>query len=178
MSSLVREVARHAPPGQVVRFLIVGAWNTLFAYALFALLTYLLTPLISLPYLAAMTASALGTVVCITVSFVCHKLFVFRTRGNFLKEYLRAFVVYGGTSVAGFVLLPILMTVLNCFVTPLTAVPYLAGGILMAGTVVVSFFGHKRYTFAQDTIVDTEHPLSPGSRGAAVCNSQGREDRE
>ncbi|MGO9109991.1 MAG: GtrA family protein [Thermoguttaceae bacterium] len=150
MSRLVQELSRNAPRGQVVRYLIVGAWNTLFAYGLFALLTYLLIPRIPSPTAAAMTASALGTVVCITVSFVCHKLFVFRTRGNFLKEYLRAFVVYGGTSLVGFLLLPIVMAVLNLFVTPQAAVPYLAGAILTAGTVVVSFFGHKRYTFAQN----------------------------
>jgi putative flippase GtrA len=132
-----------------VRFLIVGAWNTLFAYGLFALLTYLLTPRIESPYVAAMTASALGPVVCITVSFVGHKLLVFRTRGNFLKEYLRAFVVYGSTWLASFLVLPLVMRGLNLFVTPRAAVPYLAGAILTAGTVVVSFFGHKQYTFAQ-----------------------------
>ena len=69
----------------------------------------------------------LGSVVCITVSFVCHKLFVFKTRGNFLKEYFRAFVVYGGTSLVGFVLLPLVMAALNLFITPRSAVPYLAG---------------------------------------------------
>jgi putative flippase GtrA len=58
-------------------------------------------------------------------------------------------VVYGGTSLIGFLLLPVLMAALNLFVSPLDAVPYLAGAILTAGTVVVSFFGHKRYTFAQ-----------------------------
>ena len=155
LSRVVQELARHAPPGQVVRFLIVGASNTLFAYGLFALLTYLLTPRIPSPYVAAMTASALGTVICITFSFVCHKLFVFKTRGNFLKEYLRAFVVYGGTSLAGFVLLPLLMFVLNQLGCPRPAVPYLAGAILTAGTVVVSFFGHKRYTFAQNSTLAT-----------------------
>ncbi len=149
LSRLVSELARRAPPGQVLRFLIVGVWNTLFAYGLFALLTYLLTPRMASSYAAAMTASALSTVVCITVSFVGHKLFVFRTRGNFLKEYLRAFVVYGSTSLVGFILLPIVMFVLNPFVTPQAAVSYLAGAILTVGTVVVSFFGHKQYTFAQ-----------------------------
>ena len=156
MPRLVQALTRHAPPGQVVRFLIVGAWNTLFAYGLFAFLTFLLTPRIPSPYAAAMTASALGTVVCITVSFVCHKLFVFKTKGNFLREYLRAFVVYGGTSLVGFILLPLVMAVLNLFVTPRTAVPYLAGAILTAGTVVVSFFGHKRYTFAQNSTLEPE----------------------
>lgn len=146
---IVRECVSHAPPGQVVRFLIVGVWNTLFAYGLFSLLTYLLTPRIPNAYAAAMTASALGSVVCITVSFLGHKVFVFRTQGNFLKEYLRSFVVYGSTSLIGLVLLPIVMAVLNLFVTPRAAVPYLAGALLTGGTVVVSFFGHKRYTFAQ-----------------------------
>jgi putative flippase GtrA len=90
-------------------------------------------------------------VVCITVSFVCHKVFVFRTKGNFLKEYLRSYVVYGSTALVGFVLLPIVMAVLNLFVTPRMAVPYLAGALLTGGTVVASFFGHKRYTFARSS---------------------------
>ncbi len=149
-----RQLARHAPPGQVVRFLIVGGWNTLFAYGLFALLTYLLTPRIPSPYAAAMTASALGTVVCITVSFLGHKLFVFRTKGNFFKEYLRSYVVYGTTSLVGFLLLPAVMAALNLLLASRAAVPYLAGAILTAGTVAVSFFGHKRYTFAQTSPSD------------------------
>jgi putative flippase GtrA len=85
------------------------------------------------------------------MSFLGHKLFVFRTKGNFLKEYLRSFVVYGGTSLAGIVLLPIVMAVLNALIGSQPAVPYLAGGVLAAGTVVVSFFGHQRFTFALTT---------------------------
>ena len=144
MSRLAEVLVRHAPPGQVLRYLIVGVWNTLFAYGLFAALTYLLTPQMASRTLAAMTASALSSVVCITVSFVCHKLFVFRTRGNFLKEYFRAFVVYGSTWLVGFLLLPLLIAALDLFVSPAAAVPYLAGAILQAGTVIVTFFGHKR----------------------------------
>ena len=151
LSPVIRAVVRHAPPGLVVRFLVVGVWNTLFAYGLFALLTYVLIPRTPSVYAAAMTASALGTVVCITVSFLGHKLIVFRTKGNFFAEYLRSFVVYGGTSLVGFVLLPIVMAVLNLFVTQRTAVPYLAGALLTVGTVVVSFFGHRRYTFARSS---------------------------
>lgn len=147
MKALFEKIAGHAPPGQVLRYLIVGAWNTLFAYGLFAGLTYALMPLLRSAYAAAMTASAAGSVICITVSFLCHKLFVFRTKGNFLREYLRSFVVYGGTSLMGLVLLPVLMAALHPLVSPKEAVPYLAGGLLTAGTVVVGFFGHKRYTF-------------------------------
>ena len=128
----------------MVRFLIVGAGNTLFAYGVYSLLTYLLTRIMTSPYAPAMTASALGTVVCITFSFFCHKLFVFRTKGNLLKEYCRAVVVYSSTSLVGFLLLPVLIAALNHVVAPQAHVPYLAGAILTAGTVVVSFFGHKK----------------------------------
>ena len=79
------------------------------------------------PTVAAMTAGALGTVVCITVSFVCHKLFVFRTRGNFLREYLRAFVVYGGTSLISILLLPVVMAVLRLYGTRATRSPIWPG---------------------------------------------------
>ncbi len=164
MSLLAEHLARHAPPGQVVRFLIVGAWNTLFAYGLFALLTYLLTPVLPNAYAAAMTASASGTVICISMSFVCHKLFVFRTKGNFLEEYLRSFVVYGGTSLAGLVLLPVVMAALNWLISARTAVPYLAGAILTAGTVVVSFVGHRRFTFAGAATAEENEERTTGNQ--------------
>ncbi len=142
---MIQRLANSVPSGQVVRYLLVGAWNTLFGYGLYALLTYLLTPLI--PY-AYMAAALLGTVVCITVSFLGYKIFVFRTKGNFLKEYLRCYVVYGTSTVVNLALLPVLVAVLNLYVEPQVYAPYIAGAILTVGTVVASFIGHRQYTFA------------------------------
>ena len=142
---MIQRLISSVPPGQVVRYLLVGVWNTLFGYGLYALLTYLLTPLI--PY-AYMAAALLGTVVCITVSFLGYKIFVFRTKGNFLREYLRSYVVYGTSTLVNLVLLPVLVAVLNLYVEPPVYSPYIAGAILTVGTVVVSFIGHQRYTFA------------------------------
>lgn len=127
---------------------------------MYSLLTYLLSRIMTSPYAPAMTASALGNVVCITFSFFCHKLFVFRTKGNVLKEYCRAVVVYSGAWLVSFPLLPVLIAALNHVVGPQAYVPYLAGAILTAGTVVVSFFGHKKFTFAQATI-DYPQPREP-----------------
>lgn len=149
---MIRQMLRSAPPGQVARYLIVGAWNTLFGYGLYALLTYVLTPLLPCAY---MFAAALGTVVCITVSFLGHKLWVFRSQGNFWKEYLRAYVVYGTANIVNLMLLPLLVAILNLFVRPQGYSPYIAGAVLTAVTVVVSFFGHQQYTFAQ--------PRTPGA---------------
>ena len=145
MKSPIRHLLRHAPPGQVVRYLVVGVWNTLFGYGLFALLTYLLTPRI--PY-AYMAASVLSHVVAVTVAFVGYKRFVFRTQGNFLREYFRCYVVYGTTFLVSFSLLPVLVFLLNLMMDRAYS-PYVAGAILTAGNVVLSFFGHQRYTFGR-----------------------------
>jgi len=150
---VIQRLVSSAPPGQVVRYLLVGVWNTLFGYGLYALLTYLLTPLI--PY-AYMAAGLLGTAVCITVSFLGYKLLVFRSRGNFLKEYLRCYVVYGTSTLVNLALLPVLVAVLNLYVEPPVYAPYIAGAILTVGTVVASFIGHQQYTFA--------HKPSPGAK--------------
>ena len=169
LSRLVEELVRHAPSGQVVRYLVVGAWNTLFGYGLYALLNFVLVRLLGGEYLAAMAADALANVIAISVAFLGYKLWVFRTKGNFLREYLRCYLVYGATFCAGLVLLPLLIAALNPFFTPRTAVPYLAGAILTAGKVVVSFFGHKQYTFAQNTLGNTRvEPASEHPRAAFV----------
>jgi putative flippase GtrA len=162
LSSFVQKLTRSAPPGQVVRYLIVGAWNTLFGYGVYCGLYYLLALRMESPYAAAMTASALGSVVCITVSFLGHKYFVFRTRGNFIKEYLRAFMVYGTTFLIGLILLPLVMKLLDLLTVPKGVLGYLAGAILTAGTVVVSFFGHKKFTFSHAAAIDPQEARDTG----------------
>jgi putative flippase GtrA len=141
------------PPGLATRYLIVGAWNTLFGYGLYALLTYWLTPLIPAAY---MVAATVGTVIAITVSFLGHKFFVFRTKGNLGKEYVRSWMVYGTTNLIGLILLPVLVFALNPFVTPQAYVPYIAGALLTGGTIVVAFFGHKKFTFAHRQVPQGE----------------------
>ncbi len=136
---------RHFPPAQVLRYLIVGAWNTLFGYSLFAALTYLLTGVV--PY-AYMAASVLGNVGAITVAFFGYKWFVFRTKGNYLREYLRCYVVYGTAMLVGLALLPIVVYLLEHVVGLHRSAPYVAGAMLTVGTVLMSFVGHKRFSFA------------------------------
>ena len=87
-------------------------------------------------------------------SFLGYKLLVFRTKGNFLERSTwRCYVVYGTSTVVNLLLLPVLVAVLNDLcVRRRVYSPYIAGAILTAGTVVVSFFGHQQYTFAGPTI--------------------------
>ena len=96
-------LTKHIPPHQLGRYLAVGIWNTAFAYATFALFTALLDRYIPASYLAGSVLSALLN---ITVSFLGYKWFVFKTKGNYLKEWWRCLMIYSGSIVLGLALLP------------------------------------------------------------------------
>jgi putative flippase GtrA len=63
-------LAKHIPPGQLLRYLITGVWNTLFGYGTFSLFTALFAPLGRQSYLLAVIPSSL---INITVSFLGYK---------------------------------------------------------------------------------------------------------
>jgi len=134
----------HIPPQLFGRYLLVGAWNTLFGYGSYAGLTTLFNPIVPHSY---MLACALSSVLNITVSFLGYKWFVFKTPGNYLREWVRCVVVYSGTIVMGVILLPILVLAIR-HATPFShAAPYIAGAILLGISAIYSFLGHKRFSF-------------------------------
>lgn len=123
--------------------MLVGAWNTFFGYATFAALTWQLTGRVPRAYLFAY---AIASVVAITSAFVLYKAFVFRTRGNALREFLRMNVVYAGTTLLGFVLLPVLVYLAERWLGPAWA-PYAAQAVLVPVGTLAGFFGHRRFSF-------------------------------
>lgn len=130
-------------PGQFLRFMAIGAWNTVFGYTTYAFCTAALDKLVPCSYLAG---SLLSSIVNISVAFLGYKWFVFRTEGNYLREWGRCFVV-SGTSIAGaLVLLPVAVTVLRRAGVGRPA-PYVAGGIVLFLQILYNFFGYKNYTF-------------------------------
>ena len=83
--------------GMFLRYLLVGLCNTLIGYCSFVVVLHLLGRVI-VPrhlYLAAPLASVISTPVSITIAYFGYKFFVFRTRGNYLVEWLKCFAVYG-----------------------------------------------------------------------------------
>jgi putative flippase GtrA len=142
-SGLAR-IASHIPPGQFARYLVVGVWNTGFGFGTFALLTAWLTPKIPHAYIAA---SLLSSVLNITVAFLGYKWFVFRTRGNYLKEWLRCLAVYSGSLLLGLLLLPVAVEAVRRFTGNGRTAPYIGGALLTGASVIYSFFGHRRFTF-------------------------------
>jgi len=134
----------HVPPNQFGRYLLVGAWNTLFGYGVFAALVAVLDPRIPNGYVLA---NVLGSVLSITVAFLGYKWFVFKTKGNYLREWLRCMAVYGSGVALGTVILPLIVELLRRGFGMGTAAPYVGGALLLGGSAMFNFMGHKHFSF-------------------------------
>ena len=121
---------------QIARYILGGGYNTLFGLAVFALLYFWLGDVVH--YLLI---SIVSNILAITNAFVLHRYFVFRSRGNLLAEYFRTYLVYGGSVLLGMALLAGLVELVALH-------PVLAQGLVVLVTVVVSYVGHSRFTFA------------------------------
>jgi putative flippase GtrA len=137
-------LTRHIPPGQFGRYLVVGIWNTAFGYGTFALFTALLDRYMPASYMAG---ALLSSVLNITVSFLGYKWFVFKTKGNYLKEWTRCLMVYSGSIVLGLALLPPTVFLISYLTGNLRAAPYIAGALLLGVQVILSFLGHRTFSF-------------------------------
>ena len=129
---------------QFVRYILVGGFNTVFGYGVFALLNWLTRGLGTYNYLYA---AVLGNLIAITVAFLGYKWFVFRTRGNYLVEYIRCFGVYGSSALIGLAGLSILVPILRRNLHHPEQAPYIAAALLTMVTMVFSFLGHKKISF-------------------------------
>jgi len=131
---------------QLARYLLVGGFNTFFGYGLFALLNWCFTGLGSYSY---MYAAVLSTLIAITVAFLGYKWFVFHTHGNYLAEWIRCLGVYGSGVLIGWMLLPILVTILRHQLHRPELAPYIAAAITTTVVIPLSFLGHKNISFRQ-----------------------------
>jgi putative flippase GtrA len=167
------------PGGQFLRYLLVGAFNTLFGYCSFLIVVKLLSAVIPARYLSltAIAGSIISTPLNITVAYFGYKFFVFKTKGNYLLEWLKCFAVYGTGMIPGLVALGGLTRLLQGFLhshagtlrallfateSHLAGAPRqildnvahgktlaanLAGAIVIGFSTIYSFVGHKKVTF-------------------------------
>jgi putative flippase GtrA len=129
----------------IFRYLAVGACNTIFGYGCFALFTLLLTPVLSYGYVAA---SILANLFSITFAFLGYKWFVFKTKGNYLKEWIRCLGLYAGGMILSAAALPFVVGVIRRQPGHDRSAPYIAGAIVLVFSIVFSFFGHRHISFA------------------------------
>ena len=133
----MRKKAKHiyAKRRKEINYLMVGGWNTLFGYLAFVGLYYLLAD--KWNYIAILV---LLNVITITVAYAGYKFFVFKTKGNYLREYLRFYVVYGTGFVVNVALFPVLTYWLEINA-------YISQMIITGLVIVMSFFAHNNFSF-------------------------------
>ena len=141
--NLFAKLTSHIP--QFSRYTLVGIFNTIFGYGLYAGLTAFFMPRVAHGYLVA---AILATPIAISVAFLGYKWFVFKTQGNYLREWLRCHVVYGTTTLVGILLLPAFVFGFRKFFALDAAAPYVAGATVTGLNVIISFLGHRNFSFA------------------------------
>ncbi len=117
---------------------MVGGWNTLFYCLVFVGLyygpSYFGAPL---HYMVVL----LGTqIISLTHAFFLNKKFVFKTKGNVLREFSRFGVFYWLSFGVNLLLLPFLVEFLHW-------PPVLSQGLLIGIAIVCSYFWHSLVTF-------------------------------
>jgi putative flippase GtrA len=125
-----------------IRFLFVGGVNTVFGYAVFALLYVTAGHVIG--YLGSLYLSYLAGV---SLAFVLHRRVTFRahaTGGNPVLDFLRFASVYVVALAVNTVGLPLLVEFAH-----LPAL--LAQAIMVVVTTLISYVGHKHFSFRRGT---------------------------
>jgi putative flippase GtrA len=123
------------PRHEQVLFVIVGLWNTVFAYAVWALLQTVLQA--RLHYLVILV---LAWPIAVLNAYACHRRFVFRSTDSVWRELPRFSLVYVVTLIGSLVALPFLLSVL-----PFSIYVIQAGYTITA--VLLSYLAHRFYSF-------------------------------
>ena len=120
---------------QGVRFVAVGAFNTVFGYGSFALMQLTLGE--DVHYMVLLVAAWILNVL---EAYLAYRYLVFKVRGAFFRALARFSLVYVGAFVLNLVALPVGVDVLG--------LPVLAAqAVVLVVTVVVSFFAHRTFSF-------------------------------
>ena len=116
-------------------YLVVGGWNTVFGYGVWALMQYLLSV-----YLHYLVVVLLAWPINVLNAYLGYRHIVFRSRVPILKELPRFSLVYVLTLVANLALLPVLLRAMPFNI-------YVAQALFTGVVVVCSYLGHKYFSF-------------------------------
>lgn len=119
-----------------LRFVLAGAFNTGLGLAAFPALYFMLKPL-GLHYLVVLSISQ---VFCVTAAFLTNKFLVFRTSGNYLREYGRFITFHLSYFLVNLGALPFLVEIMHMN-------PVWAQTLFAVLVIVSSYFWHSRITF-------------------------------
>jgi len=118
-----------------VLYVVTGGWNSVFQYAVFASLVYLLSGHVPV-WVVLPIAYVIGSI----NGFLCFKYIVFRSDGHALHEYMRFNMVYVPLLVINMVALPMLIRAwsLNAYAVQAVLIPVF---------VIAGYVANKLFTF-------------------------------
>ena len=128
-----------------LKFFLVGIWNSIFGYGMFYFLDTLLSQVLTVRYMAYMTALTFAQLLGVINAYIFHKYITFRSsvRGKrIIIEFARFFSTYIVTIILGLVLLPILVEMFQMD-------PKISGAIIIPITTIISYLGHSRFSFTK-----------------------------
>ena len=116
-------------------YLIVGAWNTVFGYAVWASMQFLVGG-----FLHYLVVVVLSWPIAVLNAYLGYRYIVFRSHGPVLRELPRFSAVYFLTLVVNVALLPLALSVLPISI-------YIVQAFFAVMVVIGSYMGHKYYSF-------------------------------
>lgn len=118
---------------QKIRFILVGGFNTVLAYAVYAFLL----DLVGLPYLLALTTQYIITV---NISIFTMRHYVFQSHGRLMAEFTKAWLVYLGMFCFNSVFLSFLVEI--CHLNELGA-----QAVYLVVSTILTYLLHKYFSF-------------------------------
>jgi putative flippase GtrA len=143
-----------APPGPLIRlvrdqrvaFLVVGGINTIAGFAIFVACSESVGHFVDHRFgkvPGSLVTLGITHVLAVLFAFAMHRRFVFRVRGHLLRDLMRFWSVYLTGAAINFVALPVLVEL------GLQRIP--AQAIIVASTMLLSYFGHRHFSFRRST---------------------------
>lgn len=120
---------------QKIDYLFVGGFNALAGYFIGVSVYKVLGENFGIVWVGIAS-----NILSITVSFLTYKILVFRTKGKWLMEYLKAYLVYGGAALVGIFFLWIFVDLMKMSI-------WFAQALAIGLTVIFSYVGHSKFTF-------------------------------
>lgn len=125
--------------GPVPRYIVAGAWNTLFAYCLFVLLETIPSNPFN-TYVNYSIATAIGLV----QGFGVQKVFVWKSHHNTANEFVKFILSYASAYVTNIILLFISVEIFGLD-------PVVTQGVITGSTVVIMYFVNSKWVFKKNS---------------------------
>jgi putative flippase GtrA len=150
-----------APPGPLIRlfhdqrvaFVVVGGINTAVGFAIFVACSMSVGHVVDRHFgrvAGSLVTVGVTHVLGVLFAFVMHRRFVFRVYGHVLRDLVRFWSVYLTAGAVNIVVLPVLVE--------LGLHRILAQAIIVACNTLLSYFGHRYFSFRRSAASSEERP--------------------